>query len=103
MNNEAKLSDFDPTDYVNSLEDAAIALNAAAQEGPQEFFEELGLIARAHSMGKIADATGVTRAGLYRALSKSAKNTKFTTVSDTLNALGLGIEIKPLSEIKKVG
>lgn len=86
---------WDPTDSLTTEEDVLARLNIALEEG-DELDLRLALrdIARAYSMGKVADAAGVSRESLYRSLSAEG-NPRFTTVLRVLDALGYTIEVKP--------
>lgn len=62
-------------------------LNLALQEGNQELFLiALGNIARAKGMSQLSEETGITRDGLYKALSPTG-NPSFSTLTKVLNAL----------------
>lgn len=86
---------WDPTDYLTTEEDILACLNVALEEGDDlDLRLALRDIARAYSMGKVADAAGVSRESLYRSLSAEG-NPRFTTVMRVLDALGYTIEVKP--------
>ena len=53
----------------------------------------LGAVARARGMSKIAEAAGVTRASLYKALSRSG-DPQLTTLLGVLKAMGLSLTVK---------
>ena len=90
-----KLSRFDPADYLEDEEDMAAYLADCAQDGdPALIAQALGVIARARNMSQLARDTGMTRAGLARALSP-AGNPSFQTVAKVAKALGLKITIQP--------
>jgi probable addiction module antidote protein len=55
----------------------------------------LGDVARARGMMQLAKETGLTREGLYKALSKDG-NPNFGTVLKVLHALGLKITLQPV-------
>jgi probable addiction module antidote protein len=59
-----------------------------AGDDPAFIAAALGDIARAHGMIEIAKATGLTREGLYKALSADG-NPTFGTVLKVLKALGI--------------
>lgn len=86
---------WDRTDSLTSEDDVAAALNVALSEGDEtDFLLAVGDIARAYSMGKIAQETGLSRESLYRALSAEG-NPRFTTVLSVLDSLGYQFEINP--------
>ena len=57
---------------------------------PAAFAAALGTVARACNMSQLARDTGITREGLYKALSADG-NPSFATVLKVLHALGLGL------------
>jgi probable addiction module antidote protein len=84
-------SRWDPADYLKSNDDMAAYLQACLDEAPDDpalIAAALGDIARAHGMMDIARETGLTREGLYKALSKDG-NPRLGTVLKVLKALGL--------------
>lgn len=84
-------SRWDPADYLKSEEDMAAYLQACLEEAPDDpslVAAALGDIARARGMVRVAKETGLTREGLYKALSKDG-NPSLGTVLKVLKALGL--------------
>lgn len=84
-------SRWDPVDYLKSGEDMAGYLQACLDEAPDDaalLAAALGDIARARGMVRVAKETGLTREGLYKALSKDG-NPSLGTVLKVLKALGL--------------
>jgi probable addiction module antidote protein len=84
-------SRWDPADHLKSEADIAAYLAACMEEAgddPAFIAAVLGDIARAHGMVQIAKATGLTREGLYKALSADG-NPTFGTVLKVLKALGI--------------
>ena len=82
---------WDPADYLKSEEDMAAYLEACLEESPDDpalVAAALGDIARARGMVRLARETGLTREGLYKALSKDG-NPSLGTVLKVLKALGL--------------
>lgn len=65
-----------------------------APEDPALIAAALGDVARARGMVQLAKETGLTREGLYKALSKDG-NPNFGTVLKVLHALGLKITLQP--------
>ncbi len=88
-------SRFDAADYLHSPEDIRAYLEAAAEDGdPSVVAAALGAVARAQNMSKLARDIGMTREGLYKALSPGG-NPSFGTVSKVAQALGLEILFRP--------
>jgi probable addiction module antidote protein len=84
-------SRWDAADYLKSDDDMAAYLQACLEEGPDDpalIAAALGDIARARGMAQLAKETGLTREGLYKALSKDG-NPSLGTVLKVLKALGL--------------
>jgi len=91
-------SRWDAADYLKSEADMAAYLEACLEEAPDDpafLAAALGDIARAHGMVQLAKETGITRDGLYKALSKDG-NPTFGTVLKVMRALGLTLVPKPL-------
>ena len=90
---------FDVADRLKS--DAAIDayLAACAETGdPALMTAAFGDVARARSMAVVAKQVGMSRAGLYKALSKSGKPS-FETISKV--AAVLGYSLKPVKIVAK--
>ena len=84
-------SRYDTADYLKSEEDMVAYLEACMEEAgddPSFFAHALGNIARARGMAQLAKETGLTREGLYKALSKDS-NPSLGTVLKVMRALGL--------------
>ena len=83
---------YDSADYLKTLEDVAEYLIAAFDEGGDDaayMAHLIGVAARAHGgMTKLAKETGLTRAGLYKALSKDG-NPSFETIVKAMRVLGV--------------
>lgn len=90
-------SKFDIADYLDSNEMIAEYLNSVLEEGDNDdLIIALGHIAKAIGMSKIAEATGMSRPSLYKALSTGAKP-QFSTIMKVLKAVGGQISINPLT------
>src|SRR5690625_7466661 len=77
-----KFSHFDSADYLETSEDIALYLEACMEEGgddPAFIAHALGVVARARNMSQLARDTGMSREGLYKALSGEG-NPSFDTV-----------------------
>lgn len=84
---------YDPADYLGSIEDVAAYLEAAIDEGgddPAVITRALGVIARSGNISELARRTGMSREGLYKALSADG-NPSFATVMKVSQALDLRI------------
>ncbi len=89
-------SRWDAADYLKSEEDMVAYLEACLAEAPDDaalLAAALGDIARARGMMQLAKETGLTREGLYKALSKDG-NPSLSTVLKVVKALGLKLTPK---------
>jgi len=89
---------WDATDHLKSDEDIAAYLEACMEEAdddPALIASALGDIARARGMVDMAKATGITREGLYKALTKNS-NPSFGTILKVMKALGLKLVPKTI-------
>ncbi|TCV95869.1 putative addiction module antidote protein [Luteibacter rhizovicinus] len=86
-----KFSRWDAVDHLATEATRKAYLNACLEEDPGDgslVRAALGDIARARGMSKLARDTGISREGLYRALSAEG-NPEFATVMRVIRALGL--------------
>ena len=91
-----KTKPFDPAKYLDSPDAIAAYLDEAFEIGDPEFIADaLGVVARAHGMGKIAKDSGLGRESLYKALSP-AGHPELETVVKVLRALGLRLSSTPI-------
>ena len=78
---------------LKTKEDIAAYLDAALEDGDPDLLKAaLGDIARAKGMTEIAQAAGLGRANLYKALSPEG-NPEFATLARVLKALGLRLSV----------
>ena len=86
---------FDAADYLNDLDDVAGYLTLAlgdSVDDPVALPRALGVIARSRNMSELARRCGMSRDGLYRALSETG-NPTWQTLMKVTNALGLQFEL----------
>lgn len=87
---------FDSADYLNTAEDIAAYLDAYLEEStPEEFRRALDTVARSHGISDLAKRSGITRAGIYKALGTDG-NPSFETVREILAGMGLRLTIEPV-------
>ena len=87
---------WDTADILDSPEMIAAYIDAALEDGdPALIAAALGNVARAKGMSKIAKETGVTREGLYKALSAEG-DPRLTTFLGVIKSLGLHISVRPI-------
>jgi len=89
-------SRYDTAEYLQSEEQIALYLEAILEEtddDPALIAHALGDVARARNMSQLARDTGMSREGLYKALSGEG-NPSFATVAKVAKAMGLRLTFK---------
>jgi probable addiction module antidote protein len=92
-------SRFDSADYLGSIEDAAAYIEAAlaeADDDPAYIAQALGTIARSGNVSELARRVGMSREGLYKALSAEG-NPSFATIMKVTKALGLKLHFQAVA------
>jgi probable addiction module antidote protein len=88
-----KVTDFDPSVYLDNEEVIAEYLNAALEdENPDVFLSAVGHVAKARGMTAIARSTGLGRESLYKALEPGARP-RYDTVLKVLHSLGVKLVV----------
>lgn len=90
-----KYQRFDVADYLVDLDDIAGYLELAIEESsedPSAVPRALGVIARTQNMSELARRVGMSRDGLYKALSADG-NPTWSTMLKVATALGLRFEL----------
>jgi probable addiction module antidote protein len=85
-----KTTRWDSAQYLGTEEDRAAYLEACLEEAGDDaglVAHALGVVARSRNMSQLARDTGLTREGLYKALSDEG-NPSFGTVLKVMGALG---------------
>lgn len=83
-----KLTKFDVAEYLDTDELQTLYLDEVAKENdPSALIKAIDTVARAKGMTKTAKEAGISREGLYKALSPNG-NPSFATVCKILNAIG---------------
>ncbi|HJP98059.1 MAG TPA: addiction module antidote protein [Rhodanobacteraceae bacterium] len=86
---------FDAADYLEDEATVAEYLSAVIEENdPGLLAAALGDVAKARGMSDIAQASGLAREALYKALRPGA-HPRFETVQRVCAALGLKLEVRP--------
>ena len=86
---------FAAADYLKTGEDIAEYLVAASEDGdPQVLAAAIGDIVRSRNVSKIARETGLTREGIYKALSPDG-NPSFATIWKVARSLDLELGFRP--------
>jgi probable addiction module antidote protein len=90
---ETKTIPWDSAEHLKTDEDIADYLEAVFEDGdPALITHALGVVARAKGMSQIAQAAGLGRESLYKALSPEG-NPEFATVLKVVSALGLKLKV----------
>jgi len=91
-----KTTRWDSADYLHTEDDRAAYLVACIDEAPEDpafITHALGVVARSRNMSQLARDTGLTREGLYKALSEDG-NPSFGTVLKVVRALGYRLSVE---------
>jgi probable addiction module antidote protein len=87
---------WDGAEYLETPEAIAAYLEAAFEDGdPQLITHALGNVARAKGITQVAKDAGITRAGLYKALSSDG-DPRLTTLLGVFKSLGLAVSVHPI-------
>ena len=90
---------WDSAEHLKTEEDIRLYLGACLEEAgddPAFIVHALGVVARARNMSKLARDAGLTREGLYKALSGDG-NPTFATVAKVTKALGLKLTVQTMA------
>jgi len=90
-----KYKPFDAAEYLDDFDDLAAYLEIALEnssEDPTAVPRALGVIARSQNMSELARRVGMSRDGLYKALSADG-NPTWSTILKVTTALGLRFEL----------
>lgn len=96
-----KTTRWDSAEHLKTDEDIQLYLEACLEEAgddPAFIVHALGVVARAKNMSQLARDTGLTREGLYKALSEEG-NPTFATVAKIAKALGFKLTVQPSSKM----
>lgn len=86
---------FDSADYLGTAEAIAAYLDAYLEDStPDELRRALDTVARSRGISDLAKRSGVTRAGIYKALGQDG-NPSFETIRSILAAMGLRLTVEP--------
>jgi len=94
-----KTRPWDSPGYLKTEDDIAEYFDACLVEGgddPAFIAHALGVIARARGMSQVARDAGISREGLYKALSDEG-NPTFGTILKVIKALGLQLRVAKAS------
>ena len=95
-----KLTTFDPAEGLTSGEAVAGCVEEAFKtENVGDFAHALGVVARAESMTRIANETGLSREQHYRLFSETGAPTLKTTIA-VMQALGVALTATPAGKPK---
>ena len=90
-------TEFDVAEYLDTEELRTGYLEYVAKDGTQEeLLKAISDVARARGMTKVAEESGMSRMGLYKALSPNG-NPAFSTVWNILHSIGYTLTPTPLA------
>ena len=93
-----KATKFDIAEYLDTEELREGYLELVAKDGTQEeLLRAINNVARARGMAETAREAGITREGLYKALSPNG-NPTFSTVWNILHAIGYTLTPTPIAK-----
>ena len=88
-----KLTEFDPSAYLDNDGVIAEYLSAALEDGnPDVFLSAVGNVAKARGMSVVAEQTGLGRESLYKAFAPGARP-RYDTVLKVLQSLGVKLQV----------
>ena len=91
-------TEFDMAEYLDTEELQKGYLDYNAKEGtPEDLLRAINAVARARGMAETAREAGITREGLYKALSPNG-NPTFSTVWNILHAIGYTLTPTPIAK-----
>jgi len=94
--NPLGLTPFDAAEYLKDEESIAEFLNASIEmNDPAVLLNAVSTVARARSMSQLAEASGLGRESLYKAL-KPGSQPRYETVMKVLGALGVEMVFRAL-------
>jgi len=89
------LPDFDMAQQLKTEADIAAYVSMVIEDGEMgELAHALGVAAKARGMSEVAQAAGMTRESLYKALRPNAKP-RFETINRVCGALGVKLVAQP--------
>jgi probable addiction module antidote protein len=92
----ADLPEFDMAKQLHKEADIAAYITMVIEEGDAaELAHALGVAARARGMSAVAEAAGISREALYKALRPGA-HPRFDTISRVCVALGVRLVAEPI-------
>jgi probable addiction module antidote protein len=95
----ASFSRFDAADYLTNVDEVVAYLEAIVEEAddnPALIAQALGVVARSRNVSDLARRAGMSREGLYKALSVQG-NPSFATVLKLSKALGLRVHFESVA------
>lgn len=94
----ADLPEFDLAEHLRDDADVVEYLNQVVADGDAgELARALGIVARARGMTQMAEASGIGREALYKAL-RPGSQPRFDTISRVCTALGLRLTVQPMAD-----
>ena len=99
MKNSVKLRDFDIVNYLTDEKAITAYLNAELAEGDPKYIKlALSNVARARNMAALSKKAGMSRNGLYKALSPDG-NPEYSTIQKIVSALDMQLMVIPKNQV----
>jgi probable addiction module antidote protein len=92
-------SPYDTADYLNTVADVAAYLEAVLEESVDDasaVARAFGTVARSGNLSELAREVGMSREGLYKALSGEG-NPSFATIVKVARAFGLRLQFRAVA------
>ena len=89
---------WDSAEHLKTEEEIQLYLEACLEEAdddPALIVHAFGVVARARNMSQLARETGLSREGLYKALSPEG-NPTFATIVKVAKAIGFKLTVQPM-------
>ncbi|MCL2110636.1 putative addiction module antidote protein [Microgenomates group bacterium] len=98
---KAKLSKFNPIDYLKTQEDIAGFLESANETGDTEYIvKALAVAIKAQGLLKTSKETGLNRSGIYHSFfGEKSRNPGILTVAKIANNLGWDLILKQRTKV----
>ena len=101
--NSPDIRDFDIVNYLDSEKAMAEYLNMELATGDPRYIKlALANIARARNISRLAKDSGISRTGIYKALSPDG-NPEYGTIQKIVNALDLQMIVVPRENSHRLG
>jgi probable addiction module antidote protein len=89
---------WDAAEFITSAEHVRAYIETYLEDGtPEELRRALDTVARSKGISELARETGMTRAGIYKALGENG-NPSFETIRQIMAAMGMRLSVVPIGK-----